>query len=125
LVKTQNPNLGSRDEHPGSYFLEFGNNLWVKFFDAEDDPDPGICLTLDPGWKKFSSGKNIPDPQHCILDMMCSISGLLPPFVVLYTTLPKHYSLLGTALFIFLWDTTVFVPLTLKFSNSIQLTILL
>jgi hypothetical protein len=24
-----------------------------KFFDA------------DPGWKKFESGKNIPDPQHC------------------------------------------------------------
>jgi hypothetical protein len=27
--------------------------------------EPGIFLTLDPGWKKFGSGKNIPDPQHC------------------------------------------------------------
>jgi hypothetical protein len=25
----------------------------LKFFDA------------DPGWKKFRSGTNIPDPQHC------------------------------------------------------------
>ncbi len=34
----------------------------IKFFDA--DADPGIFLTLDPGWKKFgSSGINIPDPQ--------------------------------------------------------------
>ncbi len=32
-------------------------NFWVKilkFFDA--DADPGIFLTLDPGWKKFGSG---------------------------------------------------------------------
>ncbi len=31
--------------------------FWVKilkFFDA--DPDPGIFLTLDPGWKKFGNG---------------------------------------------------------------------
>jgi hypothetical protein len=26
--------------------------------------DPGIFLTLDPGWKKFGSLINIPDPQH-------------------------------------------------------------
>jgi hypothetical protein len=35
--------------------------FWVKilkFFDA--DADPGIFLTLDPGWKKFGSG--IRDP---------------------------------------------------------------
>ncbi len=40
--------------------------FWVKilkFFDA--DADPRIFLTLDPGWKKFESGINIPDPQHC------------------------------------------------------------
>jgi hypothetical protein len=34
----------------------------LKFFDA--DPGSGIFLTLDPGWKKFGSGINIPDPQH-------------------------------------------------------------
>jgi hypothetical protein len=26
--------------------------------------DPGIFLTLDPGWKKFGPGINFPDPQH-------------------------------------------------------------
>jgi hypothetical protein len=30
------------------------------------DPGAGIILTLDPGWKKFGSGINIPDPQYCI-----------------------------------------------------------
>ncbi len=30
------------------------------------DPDPGIFLTLDPGWEKFWSGINVPDPQHCL-----------------------------------------------------------
>jgi hypothetical protein len=42
--------------------------FWVKilkFFDADPDPGSGIFLTLDPGWKKFGSGINIPDPQHC------------------------------------------------------------
>jgi hypothetical protein len=34
----------------------------LKFFDA----DPGYCdgTNSDPGWKKFRSGINIPDPQH-------------------------------------------------------------
>jgi hypothetical protein len=26
--------------------------------------DPQNFLTLDPGWNKYGSGKNIPDPQH-------------------------------------------------------------
>jgi hypothetical protein len=35
--------------------------------------DPGIFLTLDPGWKIFGSGINIPDPQHWFLneDLNC------------------------------------------------------
>ncbi len=37
----------------------------LKFFDADPDSGLGIFLTLDPGWKKFGSGINIPDPQHC------------------------------------------------------------
>jgi hypothetical protein len=40
--------------------------LWVKilkFFYA--DPDPGIFLTRDTGWKKSGYGINMPDPQHC------------------------------------------------------------
>jgi hypothetical protein len=38
----------------------------LEFFYAA--PDPGIFLTLDPGWKKFVTGirEKIPDPQHCI-----------------------------------------------------------
>jgi hypothetical protein len=35
----------------------------LKLFDA--DPGSGIFLTQDPGWEKFGSGINIPDPQHC------------------------------------------------------------
>jgi hypothetical protein len=41
--------------------------IWVKifkFFDADPDPGSGIFLTLNPGWEKFGSGINIPDPQH-------------------------------------------------------------
>jgi hypothetical protein len=48
-----------RDERLGSYFREHGNNFWVKtlkFFDADADPDQGIFLTLDPGWKKSDPG---------------------------------------------------------------------
>jgi hypothetical protein len=33
----------------------------LKFFDADTERDPGIFLTLDPGWKKFGSG---PELQH-------------------------------------------------------------
>jgi hypothetical protein len=54
-----------RDEHSGSYFRELRNNFLgkiLKFFDA--DADLEIFSTLDPGWKKFGSGINIPDPQH-------------------------------------------------------------
>jgi hypothetical protein len=38
-----------------------------KFFDADSDPGSGIFWTLDPRYerKKFGSGINIPDPQHC------------------------------------------------------------
>jgi hypothetical protein len=49
-----------RDEQPGSYFPESLETIfWVKilkFFDADVDSHPG--------WKKFGSGINIPDPQH-------------------------------------------------------------
>jgi hypothetical protein len=30
--------------------------VWVKILKFFD---------VDPGWKKFGSGINIPDPQHC------------------------------------------------------------
>jgi hypothetical protein len=36
----------------------------LKFFEA--DPGSGIeqIRLWDPGWKKFETGINIPDPQH-------------------------------------------------------------
>jgi hypothetical protein len=45
----------------------------LNFFDA--DPGSGMekIMTRDPGWKKFGSGINIPDPQHWVL---VSIFGL-------------------------------------------------
>ncbi len=50
---------GIRDEQPGSYFRELGNNFFLlKYFNS-------LIQILDPGWKKFGSGINIPDPQRC------------------------------------------------------------
>jgi hypothetical protein len=71
LGKCSGPGSGTRNEQPGSYFLELGNQFWVKilkFFDA----DPG-WKNSDPGWKKIGSGirKNIPDPQHLLLTTYC------------------------------------------------------
>jgi hypothetical protein len=43
----------------------FGVEIVLKLFDADADPGSGIFLTRDTGWKKFGSGINIPDPQHC------------------------------------------------------------
>jgi hypothetical protein len=39
----------------------------LKFFKADPDPGSEICLTLDPGCKKFGFGMFIPDPQHWYL----------------------------------------------------------
>jgi hypothetical protein len=39
----------------------------LKFLEADPDPGSEIFLNLDPGLKKFGSGINIPDPQHCFL----------------------------------------------------------
>jgi hypothetical protein len=55
---------------PDHIFESLETIFWVKilkFFDA--DPDPGSENLIDPGsgMKKFGSGINIPDPQHCIL----------------------------------------------------------
>jgi hypothetical protein len=39
----------------------FGIKILV-YFDADPDPGSEIFLPLDPGWKKFGFGNNIPDP---------------------------------------------------------------
>jgi hypothetical protein len=36
----------------------------IKFFDADPGSGMGKIRIRDPGWKKFGSGINIPDPQH-------------------------------------------------------------
>jgi hypothetical protein len=49
----------------------FETIFWVKIrkiFDAV----PGI---LHPGWNKFRSGINIPDPQHCFLVILVGSLG--------------------------------------------------
>jgi hypothetical protein len=51
-VRIRNP---VRDEHPGLYLRELRKNVWVKMLKF---------FVADPGWKKFGSGINIPDPQH-------------------------------------------------------------
>jgi hypothetical protein len=59
---------GSGMNIPDHISESFETILWakiLKFFNADADPDPGILVTLDPGWKKFESAINIPDPQRC------------------------------------------------------------
>jgi hypothetical protein len=45
----------------------FGSKI-LEFFYRDQGSVSGIFLTMDPGWKNSDpeSGKNIPDPQHCI-----------------------------------------------------------
>jgi hypothetical protein len=69
MGKKSGSGIRIRDEQPVSYFreLRIETIFWVKilkFFDA--DPGPGIRdgKNLDPGWEKFLSGINIPDPQY-------------------------------------------------------------
>jgi hypothetical protein len=43
--------------------------FWVKilkFFDADPGSRSRDGKNSDPGWKKFGSGINIPDPRHCM-----------------------------------------------------------
>ena len=49
------------DHIPESLITNFRVKI-LKFFDA--DPVSGIFETQDPGWEKFGSGVNIPDPPH-------------------------------------------------------------
>jgi hypothetical protein len=55
---------------PGSYFLELRNHFFgffgvkiLTFLDA--DPGSGMETVRIRDGKKFGSGINIPDPQHC------------------------------------------------------------
>ncbi len=62
--KKQDPDPGSGMNNPHHISESLETIFFVKilaFFDA----DPG-WTNSDPGWKKFGSGINIPDLQHCI-----------------------------------------------------------
>jgi hypothetical protein len=55
---------GIRDEEPGSYFREFKKQIFgLKYLNSLMRIRDG--KHSDPGWKKFGSGTNIPDLQHC------------------------------------------------------------
>jgi hypothetical protein len=96
-VKTPRSGSGMNIPDHNSESLEtiFWDKI-LKFFDA----DPGISLTPDPGWKKFGSGINIPDPQHClkhILLVATSFMYVLPvpqkhPFPILFFSLSSMFS---------------------------------
>ncbi len=64
----------NRDEYLGSYFQKLRNNFLGFGFLGENtylgwdaDAYPGSGNLFNPGWKKFGSGINIPNPQHCRL----------------------------------------------------------
>jgi hypothetical protein len=59
-----------QDEQPGSYFLELTNYfLGLKYLNS-------LMRIRDPGWKKFRSGINIPDPQHCVIFCIDELASL-------------------------------------------------
>jgi hypothetical protein len=56
MGKKSRSGIWIRDKHPRSYFRKhiiFGLKL-IKFFDV--DPESGIFLILDPGWKNADLG---------------------------------------------------------------------
>jgi hypothetical protein len=59
MEKKSRSGSGIWDEHPGSYFRELRENVWLKILklsDADTDPVSGIFFTLDPGWKNSDPG---------------------------------------------------------------------
>jgi hypothetical protein len=65
----------------------------LKFFYADPDPGSGVFLTLDPGWKKFGSGINIPDPQQCLLYILRNASAICRASIAQWT--PMHLTQLN------------------------------
>jgi hypothetical protein len=52
-----------RDEQPESYFRELRNYYFgLKYLNS-------LMRIREPGWKKFGSGINIQDPQHCYTEV--------------------------------------------------------
>jgi hypothetical protein len=54
-AKNQYPGSGSGKNNPNQISQSFETIFGVKILKISD---------ADPGWKKFESGINIPDPQH-------------------------------------------------------------
>jgi hypothetical protein len=61
--------LGSgRDEQPGKYFRELGNNFWLKYLNS-------LMRIRDSGWKKFGSGIRDNHPGSATLEYCPTIYG--------------------------------------------------
>jgi hypothetical protein len=65
MGKKSGSGSGIRDElnNPDHVSESLETIFWVKILEFLEWGS-GIFLTLDPGWKKFGSGINIPEPQH-------------------------------------------------------------
>jgi hypothetical protein len=83
MGKNQDPDPGSGMYLPDHISESLETIFWVKilkFFDTDADPDPGIFLTLDPGWKNS-------DPGSAILSV---IAGTYKSMVVVILILPLY-----------------------------------
>ena len=59
IGKKSGSGIRIRDEQPGAYIRDLGNNFWVKILKVFDaDPGSGMdkIRIRDLGWKKFGSG---------------------------------------------------------------------
>jgi hypothetical protein len=57
----KNQDSGSEMNNPDHIYESLETIFWIKILKFFD---------VDPGWKKFGSGINIPDPQHCKFDFI-------------------------------------------------------
>jgi hypothetical protein len=70
------PGSGYGMKNPDDISESLETIFWVKilkFFDANPGSRMGKIRIRDPGWKKFGSGINIPDPQHSLIISHCSL----------------------------------------------------
>jgi hypothetical protein len=59
-VKTKKSGSGSGMNNPNHISESIETIFWLKILYLNS-----LMRIRDPGWKKFGSGINIPDPQHC------------------------------------------------------------
>ncbi len=87
---------GSGMNIPSHIFESLETIFWVKilnYFLRIRVRDPEILLTRDSEWKKFGSGINITDPQHCSVSVIVFPLLLFACWSVLVHPLPLLCSL--------------------------------